>query len=116
MKTDYQLLKLAAQIHGAKPHIIHTGEWYDDLTPDRLFWNPLRDDGDALRLAVNLGLEVYKGNDEAGDFTGVVYFIEGHSRPRVAIEYYKDHNDAFTATRLAITRAAAEIQLGKERV
>lgn len=116
MKTDHELLELAARIHGAKPHIIHAGEWYDDLTPDRLFWNPLRDDGDVLRLAVNLGLEVYKGNDEVGDLAGVVYFIEGRSRPKVAIEYYKDHDDAFSATRRAITRAAAEIQLEKDKV
>ena len=44
---DRELLELAAKLYGAKPHIVHTGEYYDDLTPDRLFWNPLRDDGDA---------------------------------------------------------------------
>ena len=111
---DRELLELAAKLYGAKPHIVHTGEYYDDLTPDRLFWNPLRDDGDALRLAVKLGLEVYEGSDEAGVMTGAVYFVSSSARPKVAMEYHSDHTDPYTAARRAITRAAAQMQLDKE--
>ena len=66
---------------------------------------PLTDDGDALRLAVNLGLLVYVFHDPAmtcirlpGDRIGGKYDeVEMHG------------NDQFAATRRAIVRAAAEI-------
>ena len=58
-------------------------------------WNPLTDDGDALRLAVELS------------------FIDEGDWPQITNEIY-DHcgGDWFAATRRAITRAAA--QIGKE--
>jgi len=64
-------------------------------------WNPLTDDGDALRLAVKLKLQISFGNrhvsvfDEAG-FVNFQTEVLAHRG-----------NDA--ATRRAITRAAAEI-------
>ncbi|HHK0932884.1 TPA: hypothetical protein ACRXYB_004602, partial [Pseudomonas aeruginosa] len=61
-------------------------------------WNPLTDDGDALRLAVTLNLTV----SICDEFTKVTHgFEEG------IIEYADGHKEH--ATRMAITRAAAEI-------
>ena len=68
-------------------------------------WNPLKDDGDAFRLAVTLSMRVYvyvgMGDDYSIAATG-----DGNS--------YQSHrgehkNDPAKATRLAITRAAAAI-------
>jgi hypothetical protein len=64
------------------------GVYVDDMEDD---WNPITDDGDALRLAVKLDLF---------DAATLTYEPEEH---RAA---------PYAATRLAIVRAAAEI--GKE--
>ena len=59
------------------------------------YWNPLIDDGDALRLAVKLSL------------------LDEHPGFRYALAVEMGANpDPYTATRLAITRAAAEIGKG----
>ena len=60
--SDKELLELAAKAVGLKFHAyvdseifgsgINTGEL------DTPLWNPLADDGDALRLAVKLGMEL----------------------------------------------------------
>ena len=63
MLTDRELLELAAKAAGI--------EWYGmagddndscayfDIGPDEVVkWNPLRDDGDALRLAVKLRMDL----------------------------------------------------------
>ncbi len=99
--TDKDLLELAAKAAGM------TGVRYSPsfgmekmIDPSRPKetgsighgWNPLTDDGDALRLAVKLGLFMRQAVKEI---------------PRA--EYGKD---PYAATRRAITRAAAEI--GKE--
>lgn len=112
--NDRELLELAAKAAGI------SGGWGDkldyhngevDLTDywvldgeELYFWNPLIDDGDALRLAVSLRIEVAP---------------ENFSRSRVDArgpwgrwlwEMYDDHGgDAQKATRYAIVRVAAEI-------
>jgi hypothetical protein len=70
-----------------------TGRW----------WNPLTDDGDALRLAVKLQMEVdcfYKLTDCS--------MALANDAVRSAKEWHKD-SDTYAATRRAIVRAAAEI-------
>ena len=67
-------------------------------------WNPLDDDGDALRLAVNLGIDVtYKafGEDEVMVSASDDQFDGWFTEP------YGD--DKAAATRRAIVRAAAEM-------
>ena len=109
--TDRELLELAAKAAGIKiiritdtgmPLIIgknEDGKYWDS-------WNPLTDDGDALRLAVKLELVIV--NDFETGFSVVkpwnhtVYVSESHS----------NNSDPYAATRRAIVRAAAEI--GKE--
>jgi hypothetical protein len=65
-------------------------------------WNPLADDGDALRLAVKLNILTYQSG---GDSSYA-------STPMNAVFTVPHDNDPYAATRRAIVRAAAEI--GKE--
>jgi hypothetical protein len=60
-------------------------------------WNPLTDDGDALRLAVKLGMDVCFGAN---------YVIV---RGSVQTPTVNSADDPYAATRRAIVRAAAEI-------
>lgn len=62
-------------------------------------WNPLDSDGDALRLAVHLDMQI------------AVNRVDGHTQVIVgAIRVIKLHgDDMYADTRFAITKAAAEI-------
>ncbi len=105
--NDRELLELAARAAGMN---IQRSRLDDPLHRDFLMngeevrnpgqcsfpWNPLTDDGDALRLAVKLNLTV----SVCGEFTKVSYgWGEG------IIEYSNESKDA--ATCRAIVRAAA---------
>ncbi|KGC15179.1 hypothetical protein DM48_316 [Burkholderia gladioli] len=102
--NDQELLRLAAKAAGA--------EWtdYQRGTPNHWHieradgvwreWNPLNDDGDALRLAVHLRLMVHASSHSS---SAQFYEMNGWA----TIE--EPHGDANAATRRAITRAAAEI-------
>ena len=116
--TDRELLELAAKAAGMEIN----REWQAarDLVsnPDKASlwiingssgWNPLRNDGDALRLAVELQLgisvpPVVDGRVEVVTFYG----------PIISIVEQPINDDRQSATRRAITRAAAAIQLSKE--
>ena len=92
--TDKEMLEYAAKAAGVEL-VWHgdTDPWcYAEIAPG-IKWNPLTDDGDALRLAVKLRHEL--GTDVAQCF-GIGRFDE-----------YK--NGPLAATRRAIVRAAAEI-------
>ena len=91
---DRELLELAAKAAGYESQGMEDGRMYLFGIQDG--WNPLTDDGDALRLAVKLGLVVDAGAHKAGDGMGVWFAQVGD----------RDHN---AATRRAIVRAAAEI-------
>jgi hypothetical protein len=71
-------------------------------------WNPLTDDGDALRLAVKLCLVVCVLRSI--NFTGVYLPAENIGGKYDITEPHKD--DPLAATRRAVTRAAAEIGKG----
>ena len=111
--TDLELLELAAKAAG---YPIHSNAWSCSMgggTPTLFMgnfgpkWNPLTDDGDALRLAVNLGLLVDVIDNDPEHCTEVVwrgcYATHGY---RIRQEH---ETDAGEATRRAIVRAAAEI-------
>ncbi len=113
--NDRELLELAARAAGvgytwsefwetmARP--LNDGSGWDN----RATWNPLKDDGDALRLAVVLGLTVEcdfndsdtcttsetRGEILADESSGMLGELVGEPE--------------FAATRRAIVRAAAEI-------
>lgn len=77
------------------------------------YWNPLEDDGDALRLAVKLGMLVGIGECEC---CAEAHYPGGEEPIRVRFSSsFPDCEapDAFSATRLAIVRAAAEIERNK---
>jgi hypothetical protein len=66
---------------------------------DFVAWHPLADDGDALRLAVKLGMTLQLLNWwSCADATGAT-----------AIELTADHDTREAATRRAIVRAAAAL-------
>jgi len=94
--TDRELLELAAKAIGLKLKYNYLGG-RDANQP----WDPLEDDGDALRLAVKLRMHVSIFADAIGIGT-----------PGGGYTETKWVDDANAATRRAITRAAAEI--GKE--
>lgn len=109
MKTDRELLELAAKAGSLNVDFDCevSGYFclgYDDDGDVEEWWNPIRDDGDALRLAVTLRLDISPQPD------GKVEVSNQWDSPeelRWAWEAYG--NDAQAATRRAIVKAAAEI-------
>lgn len=75
-------------------------------------WRPLLDDGEALRLAVEVDIELHLADDE-GRATWAGYWGQSARKEAMrlyCIEYHDDLNnrgDAMRATRRAIVRAAA---------
>ena len=109
--TDRELLELAAKAAGEK--FIPWREAYKQFRRGIInhHWNPLTDDGDALRLAVKLGLLV--------DTHDSIYLQEHSSYASGVTVAFGEifiaellDLDAFAATRRAIVRAAAEIGKG----
>lgn len=106
MKTDRELLELAAKAAGK----LIVGDAGDDVLVCRdddgssYFWSPLSDDGDALRLAVMLGISPIQ---QVADRVCAAYWTDVAS---CNVAYRKD---PYAATRRAIVRAAAEIGSGR---
>jgi hypothetical protein len=92
--TDRELLEAAAKAAGYE--LQETEDGFEIDFDDSRIWNPLTDDGDALRLAVKLNL--ITGQDTAWHY---------HYGAELALGL-----DPLAATRRAVVRAAAAI--GKE--
>lgn len=98
--TDKELLSKAAKAAGAELTD------YSDRTPDHLTikhadgiwreWNPLTDDGDALRLALKLRINVEHMAMEVMAHKGDVMCVE-------------PNDDVYAAARRVIVRAAAAL-------
>jgi len=89
--TDKELLELAANAAGCSYSQV------EDI------WNPLTDDGDALRLAVKLNIVVW----ECAQYNRAMAFVRHGS---ASGEYWElVGEDPCAATRRAIVKAAAEI-------
>jgi hypothetical protein len=86
--TDRELLELAAKAAGELTPSWYGNDAYFDGVLSR--WNPLTDDGDALRLAVK------------------IKWVPS----RVEVVGLSMNEDPYAATRRAIVRAAAEIGRG----
>ena len=100
--TDHELLELAAKAAGINGLWDHEGNCF---VPQEgcIFWNPLTDDGDALRLAVTLGLVV-----DVGPVSVSVHKNNGNRD--LGFEFYNTgKDDPYATTRRAIVRAAAAI-------
>ena len=98
--NDRELLELAAKAAGIplKPDFVDRFDYYMAAP---LMWNPLTDDGDALRLAVKLGIALDCTKNRCWAYSA------GRAMGGVCEEFYK--YDPYAATRRAIVRAAAEI-------
>lgn len=106
--TDRELLQFAAKAAGI--YLEWDGppnQWQPMYYKGKTYhsWNPLADDGDALRLAVKLGMCI-----DCVDGSMMVEFFVKDKIKHIGIEIYTD--DPYAATRRAIVMAAAEI--GKE--
>ena len=122
--TNREMLKFAAKAAGLHVGFERDGEdrgrydlywsivhnqlvWHGKSTgseyPRPIFWNPLIDDGDALRLAVKLGIEIIPDLQVNEVRTA---FMVGSYGYNTAEEI---GTDPLAATRRAIVRAAAEI-------
>ena len=96
--NNRELLELAAKAAGYRVWVkeVTVRIWHPNT--EWTTWNPLTDDGDALRLAVNLFIQIYPGKDEVEIFhMEIGYVVE------------PTNGDVIDATRRAIVRAAAEI-------
>ena len=102
--TDLELLTAAAKEAGINAEV-HSelglgpeGLWLKGArsTDNSRYWNPLNNDGDALRLVVKLEIRLCFGAN---------YVIaDGVQQPTV-----NNANDPYAAVRYAIVRAAAEL-------
>ena len=124
--NDRELLELAATAVGYDiSHSMNTERLMLTPSVDALLvrkdgklvttgWNPLTDDGDALRLAVKLKLAIFPPEGDDGDFA-VASVPEGvldDFGETWFQENVKD-GDKMAATRRAIVTAAAEIAKSK---
>ena len=105
LMSDRELLELAAKAAGYQ---VDTGFadcpliFGEDAGPDGpREWNPLTDDGDALRLAVKLDIEV-----EPVPFGGRAIVRDDDDYGE---QFDEESSDRMAATRRAIVRAAAAI-------
>lgn len=106
--NDTDLLEAAAKVVDI-PVKSDFKERFDYYMQDRLMWNPLRDDGDALRLAMALYSRGFMLEAGSGGVTVTV------SHPVVMADEWCPSSGTFdpcAATRRAIVRAAAEIGKG----
>lgn len=100
--TDFELLEYAANAAGIEVVAVVA-----DGIPHRFgggYWNPLTDDGDALRLAVKLGIDLEWRRDGR---VAAFKHVASHGHWYTAIESSREDRSA--NTRRAIVRVAAEI-------
>lgn len=103
--TNQEMIKLAAKAAGYSLTNGSSG-YREFLCKGGVEWNPLEDDGDALRLAVKLRIDVLFSPDSVECIANTGSEVE----PFGIVKYSQCQA---ADTRRAITRAAAEI--GKAR-
>lgn len=112
--TDKELIELAAKAAGIailRPRLdnpICADMLLAERTDDghAIGWNPLTDDGDALRLAVKLGFHIYQPTD-------IAVVTVARNDKNLAWSQSID-GDALKATRFAIVKLAAQIEKEKD--
>lgn len=107
--TDRELLELAAKAAGIPIHVwgAKGKELVADMTDpsNHKLWNPLADDGDALRLAVKLNMEFCSHAN--ADIGGISWAdVSGHTYAYIELPH---DGNPMAAARRVIVRAAAEI-------
>lgn len=115
--TDRELLEMAAKAAGvsaywstdgtiqARPLFVVSVIGATGEMPYEEEWNPLKSDGDALRLAVKLGIDIETHGCNSAHPFACAFDCERN----IAEEEQPDNGDPYAATRRAIVRAAAEI-------
>jgi hypothetical protein len=101
--NDRELLEMAARAAGLK---VLRGRNITGMFPEMNalaapLWSPLTDDGDALRLAVKLQLQIRPNDYDV--------MVVAHLPAHITVAEVCDRKDPYAATRRAIVRAAAEI-------
>lgn len=108
---DRELLEMAAKAAGEDVEWHDSGSYFYrkscNWPAEKGFFNPLHDDGEAMRLAVKCSISLN------------TMLVDGMNRPRhetaacssygLPIVRHKHNGDPCAATRRAIVRAAAEI-------
>lgn len=114
--SDRELLKLAAKAAGISGWFANNAPdspiFFDDPDNRSCYgsWNPLTDDGDALRLAVALRMRIDIKPTESVNSDSVFVGFGGHTRGGGRTgQVGAKRADLYAATRRAIVRAAAEI-------
>lgn len=102
--TDRELLELAARAAGYDVKYGPSGYPYFQAGLDTKQWNPLNDDGEALRLAAAVP-DITIVIDNHMKWCGV--YLTAERGKYDLVEYF--NGDKAYSIRLAITRAAAEI-------
>ena len=104
MTTEVELLMAAAKAAGIEAEWHHgCGDALHLTAPDAtaIYWNPLRDDGQAFRLANSLRLTVYHAE------LAVIVKHKQYSWEWMGEGVNEDHGDRNASARRAIVRAAA---------
>lgn len=116
MTTDRELLEWAAKAAGYevtwKMGRCKGGEFCGAFIAEKVdAWNPLTDDGDALRLAVKCRIELDHSHaqDQHRYVCASRRGCEMMYAPVSAVEEIEDDGHTLAATRRAIVRAAASI-------
>ncbi len=117
---DHELIELAAAAAGIKYDADASKpkegrQWWGlwktfDREPseyEKRYWNPLRDDGDALRLAVTCGIDIRLFG--LFPYDGKRHISTLVDRLGRGFNEYPGDGDALAATRRAIVRAASEL-------
>jgi hypothetical protein len=115
--SDRELLEAAARaagidlVPGIKPGYPLWIEGFGE-------WNPLDNDGDALRLAVKLRLDVHFEMNGPSGRTPIVEVMDGEEYQREGQAFCAMQDcseDPYAATRRAIVRAAAAMATAPEK-
>jgi hypothetical protein len=102
--TDRELLELAAKAAGLRLDQLGGRVVRREADGQPVYWNPITDDADALRLAVKLRIGI-------GDRETTITAFHRKDMSSGGL-YVEEVGDPYAATRRAIVRAAAEIGRG----
>lgn len=117
MNNDQELIRLAAKaagydktmtavgfsdIDGTYTEYVKSTNWIAGVER-RVYWNPLMDEGDALRLAIQIRMQINISGGGTEAIKGKFYVHELTSGTE------QKYGDKCLATRRAIVRLAAEI-------
>lgn len=109
--NDRELLELSAKAAGLKEHGWMGGTYCHVVNNTLATFEPLTDDGDALRLSVKLGIDIC--HNHVADHQKWVLAeragCESAFPPACCVEDDFEESQRMVATRKAIVRAAAEI-------